>query len=105
MRRFAVTQTPVKKPSADADVKNSKRAYNNNDNRFKPTHHQLHMDEQRQDDQLEPIYSSSVPIRDVARKTSRKRWTIETGGEKGSGRSVLAARHDDDDDDDDSQYK
>ena len=25
---------------------------------------------------------------------------IETGGERGSGRSVLAARHDDDDDDD-----
>ena len=24
------------------------------------------MDEQRQDDQLEPTYSSSVPIRDVA---------------------------------------
>ena len=29
----------------------------------------------------------------------RERWTIEKDGEKGSGRSVLAARHDDDDDD------
>ena len=29
----------------------------------------LHMDEQRQDDQLEPIYNSSVPIKDVALKT------------------------------------
>ena len=29
----------------------------------------LHMDEQRQDDQLETIYSSSVPIRDVALET------------------------------------
>ena len=58
------------------------------------------MDEQRQDDQLEPIYNSSVPIQDVALKTSRERWTTETGGERGSGRSVLAARHDDDDDDD-----
>ena len=30
------------------------------------------MDEQRQNDQLEPIYSSPVPIRDMALKTSRK---------------------------------
>ena len=36
------------------------------------------MDEQRQDDQLEPTYSSSVPIQDLTMKTSRKRWTIET---------------------------
>ena len=32
----------------------------------------LHMDEQRQDDQLEPTYSSSVSIRDVALKTYQK---------------------------------
>ena len=57
----------------------------------------LHMDEQRQDNQLEPIYYSSVPIQDIALKTSRERWTIETGGERWSGRSVLTARHDDDD--------
>ena len=57
------------------------------------------MDEQRQDDQLESIYDSSVPIQDVALKTYRERWTIETGGGRGLGRSVLAARHDDDDDD------
>ena len=49
------------------------------------------MDEQRQDNQLEPIYNSSVPIQDVALKT------IETGGGRGSGRSVLAVQHDDDD--------
>ena len=48
------------------------------------------MDEQRQDDQLEPTYSSSVPIRDVA----VKQWTIEKGGEKESGISVLMALHD-----------
>ena len=30
-----------------------------------------HMDEQGQDNQLEPTYSSSVPIRDVALKTCR----------------------------------
>ena len=29
----------------------------------------LHMDPQRKDDQLEPIYNSSVPIQDVAWKT------------------------------------
>ena len=58
----------------------------------------LHMDEQRQDDQQEPIYNNSVPIQDVALKTSRGWWTIETSGGKGSERSVLAARHDDDDD-------
>ena len=55
------------------------------------------MDEQRLDDQPEPINNSSVPIQDVAWKTCRERWTIETGGEKGSGKSVLAAWHDDDD--------
>ena len=57
------------------------------------------MDEQRQDDQHEPTYSSSVPIRDVALETSQKQWTIEMGGKRGSGISVLIARHDDDDDD------
>ena len=49
------------------------------------------MDEQRQDDQLEPTYNSSVPIQDVALNTGWKQWTIETGGEKGSGISVLMA--------------
>ena len=57
----------------------------------------LHLDEQRQDDQLEPIYNSSVLILDVALNTCRKRWTIEKDGEKVSEISVLAARHDDDD--------
>ena len=59
----------------------------------------LHMDEQKQDDQLEPTYSSSVQIQDVVMKTCRKQWTIEKGGEKGSGISVLMAWQDDDDDD------
>ena len=53
------------------------------------------MDEQRPDDQLEPTYNNSVPIQDVA----LKRWTIEKSGGRGSGISVLMARHDDDDDD------
>ena len=34
---------------------------------------------------------------DAALKTGQERWTIEMSGERGSGRSVLAARHDDDD--------
>ena len=57
------------------------------------------MGEQRQDDQLEPTYNSSVPIQDVALKTYRERWTIEKGGKRGSGISMLMVRHDDGDDD------
>ena len=56
------------------------------------------MDEQRHDDQLEPIYNSSVPIQDVAWKANRERWMIEKDGARGSGRSALVARHDDNDD-------
>ena len=52
----------------------------------------LHMDEQKQDDQLEHTYNSSVRIRDVALKTCQRRWTIGRNGERGSGISVLAAR-------------
>ena len=32
------------------------------------------MDEQRQDNQLEPIYNSSVPIQDVTVKICDGRW-------------------------------
>ena len=59
----------------------------------------LHMGVQRQDDLLEPTYNSSVLIRDVALMNCRKQWTIEKGGEKGSGISVLMVWPDDDDDD------
>ena len=58
-----------------------------------------HMAKQNQDDQLEHTYSSYVRIRDVALKTCQKRWMIGRSGERGSGISVVAARHDDDDDD------
>ena len=61
----------------------------------------LHMDEQRQDNQLEPTYNSSMPIRDVTLRTCRKRLTIEKSGVVGSGISVLMSQHNDDDDDDD----
>ena len=54
------------------------------------------MDEQRQDDQLEPIYNSSLPIQDVVLNTYQEQWTIEKGGDRGSGKSMLAARHGDD---------
>ena len=60
-----------------------------------------HMAKQKQDDQLEHTYSSYMRIWDVALKTCQKRWMIGRSGERGSGISVLAARHDDDDDDDD----
>ena len=56
-----------------------------------------HMAEQKQDDHLENTYSIYVRIRDVALKTCLRRWTKEKSGERGSGISVLAARHDDDD--------
>ena len=56
-----------------------------------------HMDKQKQDDQLEHTYSSYVRIRDVTLKTCQKRWMIGRSGERGSGISVLAARHHDDD--------
>ena len=58
-----------------------------------------HMDAQKQDDQHELTYSNYVRTQDVTLKTCRRRWMIGRSGERGSGISVLAARHDDDDDD------
>ena len=55
-----------------------------------------HMDEQKQDGQLEHTYISSVRIQDVALRTCQKRWTIGKSGERGPGISMLAAQHDDD---------
>ena len=55
-----------------------------------------HMTEQKQDDQLEPTYSSSVRIRDLGLRTCQERWTIGRSGERCSGISVLAAWQDDD---------
>ena len=57
-----------------------------------------HMAKQKQDDHLKHTYSSYVRIRDVALKTCQRRWTIGRSGKRGSGISVLAARHDNDDD-------
>ena len=58
-----------------------------------------HMDVQEWDDQHEPTYSSCVRTRDVTLKTCRRRWMIGRNGERRSGISAQAARHDDDDDD------
>ena len=52
------------------------------------------MDEQMQGKQLKPKYNNSVPIQDVVLKTCRECCTIETGGERGSGISLLVVRHD-----------
>ena len=57
----------------------------------------LHMAEQKQGDQLEPTYSSSVRKWGVALRTCRKQWMIGRGDERGSGISVLTTRQDDDD--------
>ena len=62
-----------------------------------------HMAVQKQDDQHEHTFSSYVRIRDVVQKTCLGRWTIGRSGKRGSGISVLPARHDDDDDDNDDE--
>ena len=64
------------------------------------TRHAGHWPCKKRDDQHEHTFSNYVRIRDVVRKTCLRRWTIGKSGEKGSGISVLPARHDDDDDDD-----
>ena len=56
--------------------------------------------EKKQDDRHKHTFSNYVRIRDVVQKTCQRRWTIGKSGERGSGISVLPARHDDDDDDD-----
>ena len=51
----------------------------------------------KQDNQHEHTFSNYVRIWDVVLKTCLGRWTIGRSGERGSGISVLPARHDDDD--------
>ena len=55
-----------------------------------------HMAKQKQDDHLEHTYSSYVRIRDVTLKICQKWWMVGRSGERGSGISMLSARHDDD---------
>ena len=54
-----------------------------------------HIAEQKQDIHLEHTYSSYVRVRDVALKSCQQRSMIGRSGKRGSGISVLAARHDD----------
>ena len=49
--------------------------------------------QQKQDNQPEPTYNSSLPIRDVNPKTCRKQWTIGRGSKRGSEISVLMAAY------------
>ena len=56
-----------------------------------------HMDVQKQDDQHKLTYSNYVRTQDVTLKTCRRWWMIGRSGERGSGISMLAARHNDDD--------
>ena len=53
----------------------------------------LHMDEQRQDNQLKPIYNNFVSIQDIVLNTSRERWMIVMGGERGLGRWLYIYIH------------
>ena len=55
------------------------------------------MAEQKQGDQLEPTYYSSVRIRGVCNPKDLPEAINDRGGEKESGISVLMAREDDDD--------
>ena len=59
-----------------------------------PTYRPPHMAVQKQDDQLELTYSNYVRTQDVTLKTCRRQWMIGRSGERGSGISVLATRHD-----------
>ena len=49
----------------------------------------------KQNDQLELTYSSYVKTQDVTLKICRRQWMIGRSGERWSGISVLAVRHDD----------
>ena len=55
------------------------------------------MAKQKPDDQLELTYSSYVRTQYVTLRTCQRRLMIGRSGERGSGISMLAARHDDDD--------
>ena len=57
----------------------------------------FHMAEQKQGDQLEPTYSSSVRLLGAVLRTCWMQWTIiGRGGERGSGISTQMAQQDDD---------
>ena len=80
-------------------TRNSQIRSKNNLGSFMYSYGPPHMAVQKQDDQHEHTFSNYVRIQDVVQKTCLRRWTIGKSGERGSGISVLPARHDDDDDD------
>ena len=54
-----------------------------------------HMALQKQEDQHEHTFSNYVRIEDAVLKTCLRQWAIGKSGERGSGISMLPARHDD----------
>ena len=79
------------------------RAILNNSWRQHPRRHRLYghlppITCKSRTNQYEHTFSSYKRIRNVVLKTCLGRWTIERSGERGSGISVLPARHDEDDD-------
>ena len=58
------------------------------------------MAKQKQDDQLELTYSSYMRTQDVTLRTCQRPMNNVRSGERGSGISMLATRHDHDDDGD-----
>ena len=90
---FGMTQPGIE-PRSPSSLANTLPTRPMNPLAWTPSRAPPHMDEQRQDDPLESTYNSSDPIQDVALKTYQKWWTIDKGGGRESGRSVLMARHD-----------
>ena len=77
------TLTKRLKKKLDGNYTRMLRAILNNSWRQHPIKHQL--------------YGHLPPVTKTIQKLCQKRWTIGRSGERGSGISVLAARHDDDD--------
>ena len=90
-------QAPITKPFKVRRTRHAWRCWRRKDELISDVIVPLRMNVQKQDDQLEPTYSSTVPIQNVALKTYWQQWTIEKGDKKRSGISLLMARHDDDD--------
>ena len=89
---------PITKTIQVRRTRHAEHSWRSKDSSVMYSYGPLHMAKQKQDNQLEHTYSSYVRIRDVALKTCQRRWMIGRSSERGSGISVLAARHDDDDD-------
>ena len=100
------TLTKRLEKNLDGNCTRMLRAILNKSWRQYPTRHQLygHLPPITKTIQVWHTFSNYVRIRDVVQKTCLRRWTIGKSGERGSGISVLPARHDDDHDDDDDSF-